>query len=97
MSEKESNLASLDASDSSIPAENGSRDMEHAPTPLGSEEHSERDAGVAVCTRLQMRLQIAVGAGIFDPASTAAPQTRSDPTADSTSVDNDGSSPRNTQ
>ena len=59
MSEKESNQASLGASDASLPAKNGSRDVEHAPPPLGSEE-SERDAEVAARTRLQMRLQTAV-------------------------------------
>ena len=57
MSDKESNPASLDAFDASTPAENGSREVEHAPSPLGSEENSERDAGVAARTRLQMRLQ----------------------------------------
>ena len=45
MSEKESNQASLGASDASLPAKNGSRDVEHAPTTIGSEEHSERDPG----------------------------------------------------
>ena len=91
MSEQESNLASLGASNASILAESGSRDVEHAPPPLGSEEHSERDAGVAARTRLQIRLQTAAGADILDPASIVAPQARSDPTADSTSADNDGS------
>ena len=67
MSDKESNLTSLDASDASILAENGSRDVEHAPTPLGSEENS------AARTRLQMRLQTAAGTDILDPASIAAP------------------------
>ena len=47
MPDKESNLASLDASDASIPAKNGSREVERAPPPLGSEENSESDAGVA--------------------------------------------------
>ena len=69
MSEKESNQASLGASDASLPAKNGSRDMEHAPTPLGSEEHSERDAGVAARTRLQMRLQTAAGTDILEDSS----------------------------
>ena len=39
MSDKKSNPASLYASDESSPAKNGSRDMEHAPPPLGSEEN----------------------------------------------------------
>ena len=94
MSEKESNQASLGASDASLPAKNGSRDVEHAPTPLGSEEHSARDDGVATRTRLQTRLQTVAAADILDPSGIAAPQTRSEPTADSTSVDNDGSSAR---
>ena len=76
MSEKESNQASLGASDASLPAKNGSRDVEHAPTPLGSEEHSARDDGVATRTRLQTRLQTVAAAGILDPSGIAAPQTQ---------------------
>ena len=82
MSDKESNPASLGAFDASTPAESGSREVEHAPPPLGSEEHSERDAGVAARTRLQMRLQNAAGAGILDLARIADPQMRSDPPAE---------------
>ncbi len=95
MSDKVSNPASLDASDASIPAENGSREVEHAPPPLGSEENSESDARVAARTRLQVRLQNAAGADILDPARIAGPQMRSDPTAESTSASNDGPSARN--
>ena len=54
MSDTESNQASIDASDASIPAENGSREVEHAPPPLGSEE-SESEAGVAARTRLLLQ------------------------------------------
>ena len=63
MCDKVSNPASLDASDASIPAESGSREVEHAPPPLGSEENSESDVGVAARTRLQMRLQNASDRG----------------------------------
>ena len=95
MSDKESNPASLDASDASTPAEIGSREVKHAPPPLGSEENSESDAGVAARTRLQVRLQNPAGADILDPVRIADPQMRSDPTAESTSASNDGSSARN--
>ena len=61
MSDTESNQASIDASDASIPAKNGSREVEHAPPPLGSEE-SESEAGVAARTRLQLQRQNAAGA-----------------------------------
>ena len=47
MSDTESHPASLDASGASTPAENDSREVELAPPPLGSEENSESDAGVA--------------------------------------------------
>ena len=39
MSDKESQQASIDASEASLPAENGSREVEHDPPPLGSEEN----------------------------------------------------------
>ena len=41
MSDAESNQASIDASDASLPAENGSREVEHDPPPLGSDEERE--------------------------------------------------------
>ena len=73
MSAKESNPASLDASDASTPGRNGSREVAHAPPPLGSEDNSESDAGVAGRTRLQVRLQNTAGTDILDPASIAVP------------------------
>ena len=39
MSDRESQQASIDASEASLPAENGSREVEHDPPPLGSEEN----------------------------------------------------------
>ena len=62
MSDTESHQASIDASDASLPAENGSREVEHAPPPLGSEESDESEAGVAARTHLQLQRQNAAGA-----------------------------------
>ena len=42
MSDRESHQASIDASEASIPAENGSREVENDPPPLGSDEERER-------------------------------------------------------
>ena len=67
-----------------IPAENGSREVEYAP-PFGSEETGGSDVGVAA--RTQVRIGNDVSAGILDPARIAAPQTRSDPTADPVHTD----------
>ena len=86
MSDTESHQASIDASEASIPAENGSREVENDPPPLGSDEERESDAGVAARTRFQLRLQHAAGADILDPARIAAPQTSSDPTEEPTSA-----------
>ena len=52
MSDRESQQASLDASEASLPAENGSREVENDPPPLGRAEESVSDAGVAARTRL---------------------------------------------
>ena len=57
MSDTESNQAYNDASEASIPAENGPREVANDPPPLGSAEESENDPGVAARTRLQRRLQ----------------------------------------
>ena len=57
MSNRESHPASIDASEASIPAENGSREVENDPPPLGSDEERESAAGVAARTRFQLRLQ----------------------------------------
>ena len=53
MSDTESNQAYNDASEASIPAENGPREVANDPPPLGSAEESENDPGVAARTRLQ--------------------------------------------
>ena len=95
MSDTESHQASIDASEASIPAENGPREVANDPPPLGRAEESVSDAGVAARTRFQRRLQNVAGADIIDPARIADPQMRSDPTAESTSASNDGSSARN--
>ena len=50
MSDRESHQASIDASEASIPAENGSREVENDPPPLGSDEERESDPGVAART-----------------------------------------------
>ena len=55
MSDAESNQASIDASDASIPAGNGSREAENAPPPSG------RDVGFAASTWQQPRLRHAEG------------------------------------
>ena len=86
MSDRESHQASIDASEDSIPAENGSREVENDPPPLGSTEESGREAGVAARTRFQRRLQNVAGADIIDPARIADPPTRSDPPEASTSA-----------
>ena len=53
MSDRESHQASIDASEASIPAENGSREVEHAPPPLGSEEnYSHRRSRVRLFWRM---------------------------------------------
>ena len=57
MSDTGSHQASIDAPDASFPAENGSREVEHDPPPLGSDEERESDVGVAARTRFQLRLQ----------------------------------------
>ena len=44
MSDRESHQASIDASEASIPAENGSREVENDPPPLGRAEESVSDA-----------------------------------------------------
>ena len=44
MSDTESHQASIDASEASIPAENGSREVENDPPPLGSDEERESDS-----------------------------------------------------
>ena len=51
MSDRESQQASIDASEASLPAENGSREVENDPPPLGRAEESVSDAGVAARTR----------------------------------------------
>ena len=86
MSDRESHQASIDASEASIPAENGSREVENDPPPLGRAEESVSDAGVAARTRFQRRLQNVAGADIIDPARIADPPTRSDPPEESTSA-----------
>ena len=47
MSDRESQQASIDASEASLPAENDSREVENDPPPLGRAEESERAPGVA--------------------------------------------------
>ena len=86
MSDTESNQAYNDASEASIPAENGPREVANDPPPLGSAEERENDPGVAARTRLQRRLQNVAGADIIDPARIADPPTRSDPPEASTSA-----------
>ena len=86
MSDAESNQASIDASDASLPAENGSREVENDPPPLGRAEESVSDAAVAARTRFQRRLQNVAGADIIDPARIADPPTRSDHTEESASA-----------
>ena len=61
MSDRESQQASIDASEASLPAENGSREVENDPPPLGRAEESVSDAGVAARTRFQRRLQNVAG------------------------------------
>ena len=56
MSADESQHDHLPTEGGEIFGENGSREVEYAPPPLGSAETSENDAGVAARTRLQMRL-----------------------------------------
>ena len=53
MSDRESQQASIDASEASLPAENGSREVANDPPPLGRAEESVSDAGVAARTRFQ--------------------------------------------
>ena len=86
MSDRESQQASIDASEASLPAENGSREVANDPPPLGRAEESVSDAGVAARTRFQRRLQNVAGADIIDPARIADPPTRSDPPEESTSA-----------
>ena len=57
MSDTESHQASIGASEASIPAENGPREVANDPPPLGSAEERENDPGVAARTRFQLRLQ----------------------------------------
>ena len=52
-----SNPAPLGASVAPIPAENGSREVEYAPPPPGSERNVGSDDGVAARTRLQVHLR----------------------------------------
>ena len=52
MSDTESHQAYIDASEASIPAENGPREVANDPPPLGSAEERENDPGVAARTRL---------------------------------------------
>ena len=66
MSDTELNPAFIDASDAPIPAENGSREVEYAPPPLGSEETGGSDDGVAARTRRQVHLRNAAGVDILD-------------------------------
>ena len=86
MSDRESQQASIDASEASLPAENGSREVANDPPSLGRAEESVSDAGVAARTRFQRRLQNVAGADIIDPARIADPPTRSDPPEESTSA-----------
>ena len=86
MSDRESQQASIDASEASLPAENGSREVANDPPPLGRAEESVSDAGVAARTRFQRRLQNVAGADIIDPARIADPPTRSDHTEETASA-----------
>ena len=86
MSDTESNQAYNDASEASIPAENGSREVENDPPPLGRAEESVSAAAVAARTRYQRRLQNVAGADIIDPARIADPPTRSDHTEETASA-----------
>ena len=86
MSDTESHQAYIDASEASIPAGNGPREVANDPPPLGRAEESVSDAGVAARTRFQRRLQNVAGADIIDPARIADPPTRSDPPEASTSA-----------
>ena len=72
MSDTESNQASIGASDASTPAENGSREVEHEPPRLESEER-ESEAGVAARTRLQLQRQNAAGADESSARNEAPP------------------------
>ena len=86
MSDRESQQASIDASEASLPAENGSREVANDPPSLGRAEESVSDAGVAARTRFQRRLQNVAGADLIDPARIADPPTRSDPPEASSSA-----------
>ena len=61
MSDTESHQASIDASEASIPAENGPREVANDPPPLGSAEERASDPGVAARTHLQRRQQNVAG------------------------------------
>ena len=63
MSDRESQQASLDASEASLPAENGSREVANDPPPLGSAEERENDPGVAARTRLTFSRRVFRGRG----------------------------------
>ena len=91
MSDRESHQASIDASEASIPAENGSREVENDPPPLGRAEESVSAAAVAARTRYQRRLQNVAGADILDPAHIADPPTRSDPTEEARAAESSAS------
>ena len=66
MSDDESQHDPLQTEGGEISAANGSREVENALPPLGSEETGENDAGVAPRTRLRRQRQQAAGADILD-------------------------------
>ena len=66
MSDDKSQHDPLQTEGGEISAANGSREVENALPPLGSEETGENDAGVAPRTRLRRQRQQAAGADILD-------------------------------
>ena len=69
MSDRESQQASIDASEASLPAENGSREVENDPPPLGRAEESVSDAGVAARTRSSLLRCVKSPSVLFRPVS----------------------------
>ena len=70
MSDRESQQASLDASEASLPAENGSREVANDPPPLGRAEESVSDKIARRYLKIHIKCHMKDGGSILPAAQT---------------------------
>jgi hypothetical protein len=90
MSDDESQHDPLQTEGGEISAANGSREVENALPPLGSEETGENDESVAARIRLRRQRQQAADADILDPLQTGGGEISVANGSDTVEVDQSG-------